>query len=119
MANAEWVTVATFQSLGVAHAAKGALEAEGIDCELTDENTAVSYPLAIGIRLQVPPEDEAKARQILAEAEPKEETPEQKICPKCGSAEIKFVESVFSDEPSHWEYGDCGVRWVVEPDEPL
>jgi DNA-directed RNA polymerase subunit M/transcription elongation factor TFIIS len=119
MGDEELVTIATFRSLGEAYAAKGALESEGIDCELADENTAVNYPLAIGVRLQVQPKDQVKARQILVDVEPEtdEETPQdQKICPKCGSPEIKYVKSVFSDDPSHWQCKECRARWVVEPD---
>jgi DNA-directed RNA polymerase subunit M/transcription elongation factor TFIIS len=124
MSDGELVTIATFRSLGEAHIAKGALESEGIECTLTDENIAGIYSPAIGgIRLQVHSDDAGKAVEILPPDEPPlaDEPPQdQKACPKCGSAEIHFVEkTLFSIDPAHWECDQCRARWVVEPDEPL
>jgi DNA-directed RNA polymerase subunit M/transcription elongation factor TFIIS len=123
MRDGELVTIATFRTLGEAHVAKGALESEGIECVLTDENIAGIYSPAIGgIRLQVHAEDRDNALEILPadEPAPEELPPDQKVCPKCGSTEIGFVErKLFSLDPSHWECSQCGARWVVEPDQPL
>src|SRR5689334_13943880 len=110
MSDGELVTIATFRTLGEAHVAKGALESEGIECFLTDETIAASYPAAVGIRLQVHAEDREQAKQILPpdEPEPEYEQPDQEVCPKCGSAEIHFVEkSLFSSDPPHWKCDQC------------
>jgi len=65
-----WVTVATFQLQTQASLAKSVLESAGIECWLRDENVARLYPGAHGsvfggIKLQVRPEDEEAARQML------------------------------------------------------
>ena len=121
MPDDELVTIATFRTLGEAHVAKGALESEGVECVLTDENIAGIYSPAIGgIRLQVPADDKDRALEILPADEPTpadEPLPDQKVCPKCGSTGIHFVEKkLFSLDPTHRACDQCGARWVVEPD---
>ena len=120
MSDEPLVTIATFLSLSEAQLAKGALEAEGIDCFLADENIAGVYSAVIGgIRLQVSAEDETRARQVLPpdEAEIDAAPSKQEVCPKCGSREIRYREKAFfSSDPAHWECEACEARWVVEPD---
>jgi Putative prokaryotic signal transducing protein len=64
------VTVATFPSIIEAEIAKGRLAVEGIRAFVLDEAAAGVMPFMAGsmggIRLQVAPHDEAKAREILS-----------------------------------------------------
>lgn len=66
----DFVTVAAFDTSPEAHIAMGRLEAEGIDCYLTDEHLVQTdwlYSIAVGgIKLQVPAPHAERARQILA-----------------------------------------------------
>ena len=61
--------IATFLNAAQANAAKLALEAEGIDCSLKDENVVGMYSVAAGalgyIKLLVPAEDAPRARKAL------------------------------------------------------
>ena len=70
------ITVATFAHTLDAHLAKSRLEAEGIDCVLTNEHTAGMnwfWPLAVGgVGLQVRESDAERAAEIL-EGEPHDE----------------------------------------------
>ena len=63
------VTIATFDNMPEAHIAMGRLKAEGIPCSLADENLVQTdwlYSIAIGgIKLQVEPAYEPRAREIL------------------------------------------------------
>ena len=64
------VTVASYDLMPLAHIAMGRLRAEGIPCALMDEHLVQTdwlYSIAVGgIKLQVSPEYEARAKQILA-----------------------------------------------------
>lgn len=64
------VTVASYDITPPAHIAMGRLRAEGIPCALMDEHLVQTdwlYSIAVGgIKLQVPPEYEARAKHILA-----------------------------------------------------
>ncbi len=63
------ITIATFDFLTDARIAMGRLQAEGIHCVLADENLVQTdwlYSIAVGgIKLQVAPEDVARALQVL------------------------------------------------------
>ncbi len=63
-------TVARFDLMPLAHIALGRLRAEGIPATLMDEHLVQTdwlYSIAVGgIKLQVAPEYEARAKQILA-----------------------------------------------------
>lgn len=66
----EFITVATFDTSPEAHIAMGRLRAEGIDCHLADEHLVQTdwlYSIAVGgIKLQVTPDQVARAQRILA-----------------------------------------------------
>lgn len=63
------VTVATFSTIIEAEIAKGRLAVEGIRAFVLDQASAGVMPFMAasmgGIRLQVEPKDEAKAKEIL------------------------------------------------------
>ena len=66
----EFVTIAQYDLMTDAHIALGRLRAEGVDAHLADENLVQMdqlYAIAVGyIKLRVRPEDERRARTILA-----------------------------------------------------
>ena len=66
------VTVARFADPMEAQMARGLLESAGLPCVLAGENLAHLMPRTFRIRLQVPTEEEATARELLAAA-PEEE----------------------------------------------
>ncbi len=68
----ELVTVANFPDPVTANIARTALESEGVPVFLQGEQANSLLPVAFEARVQVRPEDEAQARQVLAdfEAEP-------------------------------------------------
>src|SRR5579875_2367836 len=70
--NEELVTVADFPDPATAHVARTALESANIPVFLQGENANNLLPVAFGARIMVRPQDEAAARQLLAdfEAEP-------------------------------------------------
>ena len=63
------VSVARFRDPSEAQFAKGMLEANGVECVMQGENANALYPGALRVSLQVRAEDEAEARELLAEAE--------------------------------------------------
>lgn len=66
--NQVWVTVATFIWHVDALLAKSRLDSAGIENRLADEHLSRIAPLAVavgGIKLQVSPEDEDAAQQVL------------------------------------------------------
>lgn len=69
MASADLVTVATFPDVPQAELARQRLEMEGVQAFVFDEQTVAVMPFMAGslggIRVQVSPDDEAKAREIL------------------------------------------------------
>lgn len=97
--------VKTFPYSAEAHICKGRLEAEGIEVYLHDHNTVDANPLLSqavgGVKVFVPTEDAARAREILASI------PEFSVddkgdllkCPNCGATEIEMMTSV-KDEKS-------------------
>ena len=70
--NEELVTVANFPDPVTANIARTALESAGLAVFLQGEQANSLLPVAFEARVQVRPEDEAAARQVLAdfEAEP-------------------------------------------------
>jgi hypothetical protein len=62
------VTVARFESPLEAQMAVGMLESAGVQCFLVGENVNSLLPAAFRTRLQVLQEDEAAARELMAQA---------------------------------------------------
>lgn len=130
----EWITLQRFRDLPEALLAKGALESAGIECQLTDDNMVrldwfISNLLG-GAKLQVKPEDEEAAREILDQPIPESFEVEgageyqQPRCPKCNSVEITFEElnkpvayaTAYLGVPlpirsNAWKCEACGCRW--------
>jgi hypothetical protein len=98
------VTVASFSEPLQAHLASTKLEAEGIECCISDENIVGMYWLysqAVGgVKLQVREKDVERARLMLQlpqeqkDAVVEKEEIQQKesgtCCPKCSSEEIEY-----------------------------
>lgn len=92
------VTVGQYRDLPEGLVARAVLEEAGIQCFLTDENTvSINWGLSNavgGIKLQVAPEDEAAARELLSEPAPEQFATDsgeefvQPVCPKCGSMDV-------------------------------
>jgi Putative prokaryotic signal transducing protein len=61
------VTVGRFESPIEAQMAKGMLESAGVECMLVGENVNNLLQAAFRVRLQVRAEDEAAARDLLAQ----------------------------------------------------
>lgn len=130
----EWITVRRFRDLPEALLAKGALESAGIECLLTDDNMVrldwfISNLLG-GAKLQVKPEDQEAAREILDQPIPESFEVEgageyrQPECPKCHSVNITFeglnkpvaYATAYLGVPlpirrNAWKCDDCGCRW--------
>jgi hypothetical protein len=64
------VTVARFASPVEAQLARGMLESAGVECFLVGENVNNMLQAAFRVRLQVPAEEEAAARELLGSSEP-------------------------------------------------
>jgi len=61
------VTVGRFESPVEAQLAKGMLESAGVECMLVGENVNNLLQAAFRVRLQVRAEDEAAARELMAQ----------------------------------------------------
>ena len=87
-----------------AHILQGALENEGIESILHNENFSTLYKSCVssiaGVDILVADEDYEKAVQVLRQNQswPEELT----LCPYCGSSDIKFAAAPPGD--NHWEY---------------
>lgn len=109
-----------------AHILQGALENEGIESVLHNENFSTLYKSCVdsiaGVDILVADEDYARAVQVLRDNESWPE--ELNLCPHCGSSDIKFglkkgkrlravgaaLLSLLASAPpgdNHWEY-TCG-----------
>ncbi|HEY4358284.1 MAG TPA: DUF2007 domain-containing protein [Acidobacteriaceae bacterium] len=137
LAGRAMVTVGVYRDLPEAILARTALEGEGIECFLANENIVrmdwmISNMIG-GMLLQVDAKDETHAREILAEpipsniafAEGEEFT--QPECPFCGSLDIapedsdrKVVAASMliglpiphsKPTPDHWRCFQCGKHW--------
>jgi hypothetical protein len=62
------VIVGRFESPAEAQIAKGMLESAGVECFLVGENANNLLPAAFRVRLQVRVEDEAAARELMAQS---------------------------------------------------
>jgi hypothetical protein len=62
------VIVGRFENPVEAQMAKGALESAGVECFLVGENANNLLPAAFRVRLQVRVEDEAAAREMMAQS---------------------------------------------------
>ena len=62
------VIVGRFESPSEAQMAKGMLESAGVECFLVGENANSLLPAAFRVRLQVRVEDEAAARELMAQS---------------------------------------------------
>jgi hypothetical protein len=97
-----WVTIATFWQPTHAHIARLKLESEDIDCVIIDENLVATdwlYANAVGgIKLQVPEEHAAAARELLHLAD-RNFAEEVERCPECGSTD--FLRERFT---SSWSF---------------
>lgn len=87
------ITVAFYPDAIEAHLAVSRLVAAGIRASTADEHIVSAdwfYSRAVGgVKVQVPVEDLAAARRILAERVAPVETDEPVRCPRCGSDEIE------------------------------
>ncbi len=95
-------SVAVFQYSAEAQIIKGRLEAEGIECFLTDNHTIDTDPLVSnaigGVKLKVRTEDEKRALQVLESISKYSVDDEgvQITCPKCHSGKVELFTSVKS-----------------------
>lgn len=131
------VTVARYRDLAEALVARSVLESAGILCFLRDENTVRMEwfwsNLIGGMRLQVAPEDEPRARELLTQpilasiALPQGEEFVQPSCPVCGSLDIGAEDSDrkvlaasmllglplphTKPAPDRWRCHTCGAHW--------
>ena len=133
-------TIRQFRDLPEALLAKGLLESAGLTCFLADDNIVrmdwfISNFVG-GIKLQVRPEDESAALDVLAQPIPDEfdfqgaEKYEQPRCPKCYSLDIAYEDinkpiaytSAYLGVPLHlkqnsWKCHTCGCQWQEEGEE--
>jgi Putative prokaryotic signal transducing protein len=127
------VTIQQFRDSADAWLAKSALESAGIFAFLRDENTVRvhwGWSNAVGgIRLQVRPEDEAAAEEVLSQPiqsaiESEGVEYEQPRCPYCQSLDIDFesvnpkvgLASIIIAVPIPWPQklwtcNTCGKKW--------
>jgi Putative prokaryotic signal transducing protein len=127
------VTIQQFRDSADAWLAKSALESAGIFAFLRDENTVRvhwGWSNAVGgIRLQVRPEDEAAAEEVLSQPiqsaiESEGVEYEQPRCPYCQSLDIDFeslnpkvgLASIIVAVPIPWPQklwtcNTCGKKW--------
>lgn len=97
MTNSRLITIASYSLPHEAHIARAHLEAEGIPVNVADEHTITMqwlYSNALGgIKLQVPPECEERAKEILAqdfsELLDEEFGKDEVHCSQCGSTNVK------------------------------
>ncbi len=70
----ELVTVAEFADPATGNVARSAIESANIPVFMQGENANSLIPVAFGVRVQVRPQDEAAARQVLEDFEADPET---------------------------------------------
>lgn len=138
------ITVARYRDPALAELAKSKLVAEGIECELVDEQTiAVNWlwsDLLGGVKVRVPEPQAAEARMLLGEEEaaaenapePADVLPASERCPVCGSAQVRRVDgrrgvaaamllwaNLIPIWPRRWRAreacGVCGADWQPRP----
>jgi hypothetical protein len=132
------VTVGQYRDLPEALVSRAVLEGAGIRSFLSDENTVhMNWTLSNavgGLRLQVAPEDEAAAREVLSQPMPEQfptdsdEDFVQPVCPKCGSMDViandhdrkVLAASMLINIPlphrraseAEWRCMECDSTWV-------
>lgn len=137
-------TVATFTSPWEAQLARAALESEGIEAMIADENLirlywALSNAIG-GVKVQVRPEDLDRARELLASCQPlpeiylvREDDEASVRCPDCRSENVEFERwsrlgfigswvlfGVPVPIPTRrWVCRKCGLAWRPEVSGPL
>ena len=135
-------TIRKFRDLPEALLAKGAIESSGIECFLADENIVrmdwfISNFVG-GIKLQVHPQNEAAALEVLEQPIPEEfdfsgvEPYQQPRCPKCKSLDISleslnkpvaYTSAYFGVpivlERKSWQCHTCGRRWNDDDSGPV
>jgi hypothetical protein len=116
------VTLGRFFSPAEAHAHRAALDEAGIAAWVQDEGLGTMYGVGIGARLQVRAEDEAAARQLLAQVAPvpaSELPPElaEPPCPQCGSRNVTQAAAIVAAavDPTRRQWQNqcqaCGHVW--------
>jgi hypothetical protein len=139
------VTVARYRDMPEAIVARSVLEAAGINCLLRDENTVrmdwLWSNMIGGMRLQVTTENEAEARELLAQPIPASFPVDsgkdfmQPVCPKCGSLDVVAddrdrkvkagailvigVPVPASAREDVWKCLHCGCQWYDDGKPPL
>jgi hypothetical protein len=97
-------TIATFATPEEAHIAIGVLQNAGIVAHLEDTNVPGALGLAGSlmreVNLRVAEEDEARARDVLAQetATPPEDATSARACPKCGAPIPRGFDTCWSCE---------------------
>jgi hypothetical protein len=110
----DWVTVASFSQPVEAHLARTKLESEGIPCVVDDEylvrvNWLLSNAVG-GVKLRVPPEDAAHARELLRPRprlvvdESAEAGEGEMVCPNCRSLDVYY---------NRFSRRAAGVFWLL------
>lgn len=100
----DFITVACYREPSMAELAKSKLVAEGIECELVDEQTiAINWlwsDLLGGVKVRVPEAQAAEARMLLGDGEAEvaeaieaeSAAVAEERCPRCGSLEVHHVD---------------------------
>jgi len=122
----ELITLRTYGSLPEALLVRAQFDSAGIACVLADDNVSRVFSSVVpgGVKLQVAPEDEVAARNLLEEAIPPRLVDEesgleytQPQCPNCESLDVSTVEDVtptpgFDDLKCE----ACGHHWKQKED---
>src|SRR5687767_5544921 len=97
-----FVALKSFTNYIEAHIILGRLKDEGVDCWLRNENTTTIMPIWTtamgGMQLMVNGRQVQQATYILKVIE--EERKEQISCPKCGSQDVEYINTV--RKPANW-----------------
>ncbi len=86
-----FVTIARYPHPPAAHLARMGLEAEGIEVEILDENTATVYAPQIAVSLLVRMLDVERAREIISAHDAAMREQQEITCRKCGSGDLEAV----------------------------
>jgi hypothetical protein len=103
-----FILIQTYDNYVSAHIAMGALEEEGINCWLQDENTVTINPILSnavgGIKLMVAETQAERAVNLLNELAI--EYKKTIKCPRCGSSNVELVNT--PRKPSNWVFALFG-----------
>src|ERR1043165_9696408 len=91
----EWLTVATFNEPEDAESLRLRLQGAGFNAEIHDERNLQKWyflaPALAGIRVRVPKEKQAAARDLVVQWDAKEGVLKKAIiCPECHSSRIEY-----------------------------